>query len=105
MPAAELAVVGIGVTAAGPGLDVVALAALCRHVAAIVGAAPIEDFKGPANGSGEPTDPSEVDDPHGPSNTTPFDQRLVHQRRHGARGDGNTIGELADPAPEGLVTH
>jgi hypothetical protein len=70
MPVAELAVVGIGVTAAGPGLDVVAQAALCRHVAAIVGAAPIEDFKGPANGSGEPTGPSEVDDPHGPSNTT-----------------------------------
>jgi hypothetical protein len=75
--AAELAVVGVGVAAPGPGLDVVALAALCRHVAALVSAATIEDVEGPAHGSGETAGTSEVDDPRGTVEHHPLDERLA----------------------------
>jgi hypothetical protein len=75
--AAELAVVWIGMAAPGPGLDVVALAALCRHVAALVSAATIEDVEGPTHGSGEAAGTSEVDDPRGTVEHHPLDERLV----------------------------
>ena len=101
---------GVGVVDGGeaigrPGLDVVALAAFERHVAARMHAVSVANFQGPSHGASEPTGPSEVDDPRRSVEHDPFDQRLVHRRRHGARGDDRAVAELADPALEGLVTH
>ena len=85
--AAELAVVGGGGPAGGPGLDVVALAAASDgQVAAVVGAALVADLEGSAGGAGEAAGPTQVDDPGGPVEHDPFDQRLVQQCWPRSRG-------------------
>jgi hypothetical protein len=103
--AAQLAVVDARGAAGRPRLDVIALAAFAGLVTAVVGAALVASLERAADGAGEPACPAEVDDPRGPVEHDPLDQRLVQQGSDRAGADDRPAGELADATLECLVAH
>ena len=92
-----------GRSTGGPGLDVVALAALGGLVAVGVRADAVAQLDGPAGPAAEQARPHADVDPVAEGKDGPLEVGRVHPRGKGRGGEHRGVLELGDPSVEGLI--